>query len=171
MAASTFRLEVSFGDASFSAEGDSDLVMQAFETFRGDLYAGGRDQALVIQEKRGDRAPKDEDKGAEVGADPHAAFAKGTPLGAFLTEKAPKTNDSAVAVMAVWANANEGTTEFTISVMEDLWRRSPRKKPANLARDMGKAAKRGWLDEAGRAKYALPSYGIDYVRGLPEKKD
>jgi hypothetical protein len=170
-----FRLEVSLGDASFSAEGESQLVFQAFETFRGELRAPGKNSRedqkpkdLEVEEDAGDGG-KDEKSGNEP--DPHAAFAKGTPLPVFLKENGPKTNPSAVAVMAVWANANQGTTEFTTDVIEELWKRSGRKKAGNLARDIGDAANSGWLDRASRGKYTLPSYGIDYVRGLTATKE
>lgn len=169
-AAGTFRLEVSYGDSSFSAEGDSNLVMRAFETFRQDLES---EQGRPRRQKPDASETKDDETEEEAGggADPHAAFAKGKPLSAFLKEKNPKTNDSAVAVMAIWANANQGTTEFTVSLIEDLWSRSGRKKPKNVPRDMAKAASNGWLDKSGRAKYTLPSYGIDFVRGLPADRE
>jgi hypothetical protein len=175
MAADTstpFRLEISLGGGSFSAEGESALVMQAFEIFREELRATGRtgrrDQEKVRDEEGESTDAGDEEKREP---DPHAAFAKGKPLPVFLREKGPKTNDSAVAVMAVWANANQGTAEFTVATVEELWRRSGRKKAGNLARDLSRAANNGWLDKAGRGKYTLPSYGIDYVRELTPKEE
>lgn len=170
---SRFRLDVSFGEASFSAEGEASLVLEAFATFREDLSSrvGARTpirvKATPPPADEGSLGPDD----AAEGPDPGSAFAKGTPLSAFLKEKEPEGNDEVAAAMAVWANANQGTTEFTASVMEDLWSRSGRKKPRNISRDLKKAAQEGWLDQASRGKYTLPSYGINFVRGLPDPKE
>jgi len=147
-----------------------DFVLQAFAQFREEVVAsrGGR----TATKPRGTADTGDATVSGttdEPSPDPHAAFAKGQPLPVFLKEKNPKSNDSAVAVMAVWANANEGTIEFTHDVIEKLWSKSARKKAGNLSRDINNAAKNGWLDKAARGKYSLPSYGIDYVRGLPAK--
>jgi hypothetical protein len=174
----SLRLEVALGDASFSAEGDADRVMDAFQTFRDDFLMDKRHvEDTHKPEKPKAPDPQSETKPGANGAgdgkaDPDAAFAKGKPLGVFLNEKNPKGNAATAVVMAVWANANEKKSAFTIDLMEDLWRRSPRKKPTNVPRDLREASKKGWLNEAGRGTYSLPTYGINYVRDdLPAKKD
>lgn len=167
----SFRLEIGLGDATFSAEGEPSLVMQAFKAFRDEIH-GSTPQPPDGKSKEPDKDEEEVgDHDRELNPDPHAQFAKGSPLPVFIKEKGPKTNAEAVAVMAVWANANQGTAEFTTDVMEELWRRSGRKKVSNLARDMGAAANNGWLDKAGRGKFTLPSYGIDFVRKLTAKKE
>ena len=84
----------------------------------------------------------------------------------FLKAHPPKSNDQAVAVLAVWTSEHDGATELTTKTIEDLWRKSGRKKAGNLGRDIGKAVTKGWLENPSRGKYTVPKYGVDFVASL-----
>jgi hypothetical protein len=160
-----FRLEVSFGEASFAAEGAPKQVMDAYAEFRQDaLGESGK------AEEAGTTTKHETSKRNDTGSTWKASDAR-VPLPVFLKTHPPKTNDQTVAVLATWAAEHEGVTEITNKKIEELWGKTGRRKPKNLPRDIGKAVTNGWLDSSGRGKYSVPVYGTNYVRGLKPAPD
>jgi hypothetical protein len=155
-----FRLEVSFGDASFVCEGQPKQVMDAYSVFREDALAPSASTTRTQPEAK-QKTESTRVKGSD---------GQRSPLPMFLKAHPPKTNDQAVAVLAAWATEHDGATEITTKLVEELWRKSGRKKAGNLGRDIGNAVKQGWLDEVSRGKWTMPDYGLNYVRDLAPKE-
>lgn len=152
------------GRGSFSGSGPDDLVFKALDLFKTQVAST---PPVATQKATATATPPDGAKDKEVGQRPASL----QPIGPFLKSKAPRNNAQAVAVAAVWQKESDGTTKFTIDTLETLYKRSGRKPAGNFARDVGTAAKEGWL-EAGekRGEYVLTSFGEDYVQGLPVEK-
>jgi hypothetical protein len=153
-----FRLEVSFGDASFAAEGSVKQVMDAYAVFRQDAVG---EQPPSVAPKAD--PPKPSGKAKAEKQNPQGGR---TPLPVFLQSHPPKNNAEAVAVLATWATEHGGEAEITTKLIQKLFRQSGRKMPKNLSRDIGTAETNGWLDKDGRGKYTLPQYGADHAHGI-----
>jgi hypothetical protein len=156
----SFRLEVSLGEASFVAEGQTKQVMDAYAVFREDALAPAATASKIVPEVKHQKQESTHVK---------ASDGQRTPLPVFFKAHPPTTNEQAVAVLAAWATEHDGVTEITSKIIEDLWRKSGRKKAGNLGRDIGNAAKQGWLDSVSRGKWTVPGYGLEYVHRLTPK--
>jgi hypothetical protein len=169
-----FRLEVTLqGRGSFSASGNGELVLRAFDQFREEVKASATSSSDVSADTTA--APDDTvadtvSNGATTTPAGASRTAPGVPLPVYVREKAPKNNAEAVAVIAVHSKQYRGTEEFTNKSMGDLWRGSGRKAAGNLARDIDTAVKSGWLHRQGRGAFVTTEYGEQFVAGLPAKK-
>jgi hypothetical protein len=158
LSTTTFRLEVSRGEDSFSAEGDAKLVMEAYGQFREDVLVGTTNKT-TRSVSNGDSGRKE--KKGNTSSKPTTT--DNLPLPAFVKAHPPKNLAESVAVLATWANLNDGTTEFTKPTIESLWKRSALRKAGNIHQAMIDAAKEGWLEKSGRGKYEISSYGTAHV--------
>jgi hypothetical protein len=143
------RIQVSSGKTSFSAEGREEVVLRLYEEFRS-----ARD---ATSESAGAGEPEQGGAGGKL------------PLPKFLETYPPRTNPEAVAALAAWAHDHDGKNEVTTKEIAAMWRRTPRKKPGNLGRDIAKAVNNGWLEDAGYGRYAIPEYGLNFVKSLKQK--
>jgi hypothetical protein len=106
-------------------------------------------------------APRPAAPGAE---EPSASSSKAPlPLPVFLKAHPVRTNPQAVVAMAVWARRYRGAEQFDANSLLAVWRDSGRKLPGNLGRDIGAAAKEGWLERLERGNYSVTSYGERFV--------
>lgn len=158
MTTKNLRLEITSGDASFSAEGDSAVVIEAYKTFREDVLLGTTPASSPKGPVKGQSANGKADKPKQNG---HGT--DNVPLAVFQTAHPSKTQAEAVAVLTTWANLNDGTEEFTRETVEELWRKSGRKKAGNIHQAILDAEKKGWLDKKGRGNFVISKYGIEHV--------
>jgi hypothetical protein len=158
MATATFRLEVSRGEDSFSAEGDAELVMKAYDRFREDVLVGTTPKTTTAANSGSDEKGTNGSASGKV-----TTTTDNLPLPAFVRAHPPKTHGQSVAVLATWAHLNDGTNEFTKVSIEALWKKSSLKKAGNLTAALIDAEKQGWLEKTGHGKYELTSYGSAHV--------
>jgi hypothetical protein len=151
------RLEVTYGDASFSAEGGADMVLHAFAAFketvpiqRGEGAAQSKVTAARV-ETPGERVETPVDKGKGSSSD--------LPLPVFIGNYKIKSNPQAALAIAVWAARVRDETELTLESFTTHWRSSARKMPANLSRDIQGAIHEGWLERIAPNRYRTTSYG------------
>ena len=171
-----FRLDVTLQNrGSFSASGNGDLVLRAFDQFREEVKVPAASlsetpsDTVTLDAKTETAAPNGSAPAAIAGT-PAKPGVPSLPLPVFLRDKAPKNNAEAVAVIAVHAKQYRGTEEFTIKSIGELWRGSGRKAAGNLGRDIDTAVKSGWLHRQGRGEFVMTEFGEQFVAGLPAKK-
>lgn len=104
--------------------------------------------------------------GGEAGAGDHEDQTYDLPLPAFVkAHKLPGNAERALALVA-WATKRDGAESFTPAQVETYWKKTPWKKPANIGRDVGKAANQGWLEQPAKGCYALTGYGESHLADL-----
>jgi hypothetical protein len=155
MSQNHLRLDISRGDVSFSAEGNADVVLGAYNTFREEVLLGPPPATAPKGPAKGQSA---NGKGSE-----QAGTGENVPLSAFIKAHPGKTQAEWVAVLTTWSHLNDGTSEFTREAVEKLWKKAGIKKAGNLAQALSDAEKADWLEKKGRGKYALTQYGIRHV--------
>src|SRR5205823_3176387 len=95
--AGPLHLEVAFGDASFTAEGDAQMVLQAFESFKAHDAAHHRQRTPTKppSQPAADQAePEDQEQ----------QKTETLPLPVFLKQFELKTNYEKALAIAVWAS-------------------------------------------------------------------
>ena len=165
--ASSFTLAVTIGKNSFSASGKHDLVLKAFEEFKA-LTGRSKDPAAPTV-----RAPAR--KAEPAGSSATMSAPAGVPLPAYIKTLKLSGNKERATAILVWA-AENGKDRLTTSEIEREWKKTNLKPPANLSRDLGLAAKEGWIalegkgnDQAwmvhGFGKQALAGWGTADDKG------
>ena len=152
------RLDMTFGDVTFSADGEADAVLQALESFK--QHDATHHRQRPAPKPAVEATAKDDSSDGQEGG--NGGEGKGMPLPAYL-KLFQATNPEATTVLAVWASRNEGTTEFTVPVMDKLWAKSGRKAPKSVAMELTRAANAGWLQKTTRGKFELVHYGTTHV--------
>lgn len=157
-------LDIEVGPARFSASGQGELVLRAYDNFQKHLAEAA--PALEI----GNDEPED---AKEQLADSDGTAVKTTRkedsddeelLPIFLKNRPGLKNNAQIAAgIAVWASRYKDKDEFTTDDMEEYWARSKHKVPSNIPRDMGNATKEGWLRKVSTGTYATTTYGERYV--------
>jgi hypothetical protein len=155
---------VTYGDASFSAEGGADMVLRAFAAFketvripRGEGAAQGKASATRV-EAPAERVESPVDEGKPTAGD--------LPLPVFLDNHRLTTNAHVALGITGWASRVRNESEMTVDSIAKYWRTSGRKTPGNLSRDLSTAAKEGWIERRSQGKYAITSYGERSLDGL-----
>jgi len=161
MPSAAFELSVSIGGDSFSASGKHDLVLKAFEDFK--TLTGRSGDPAPTKPRGSARKTKSNSGGAS------SSTADGLLLPAFVKSiKLAGNKEKATAILA-WA-AENGKDRLTTNEVENLWKKTHFKVASNLSRDLGAAAKEGWIELEGKApdqawvihgfgKTALASWG------------
>jgi hypothetical protein len=161
-----FQLSVSLGGDSFSACGKHDLVLKAFEDFK-ELTGQARDS--LPSKGRGSATKTKPATGAAN------ASLGGLPLPAYVKSLKLAGNKERATAILVWA-AENGKDRLKTTEIESYWKTTHFKRPGNLGRDLGLAAKEGWIalegkppDQAwvvhGFGKEALASWGKSEAKG------
>jgi hypothetical protein len=157
----TFNLDVTLGQASFSASGSSQDVLNAFSDFQ-ELVAGA-----PLRSVNGLPSPDEMEnatRGSLLPASPpdHGADSQmeKVPLRVFLDSKVLPRGNSVIALgIAMWAKRYDDTAEVDAETMKQHWRMSGRKIPTNIPRDLNTAASEGWLERRGKGSFSVTSYG------------
>jgi hypothetical protein len=135
-----FELSVSIGGNSFSASGKHDLVLKAFEDFKA--LTGGSVGDPTPTKPRGSKTKSN-------GGGASSPSTDGFPLPAYVKAiKLVGNKERATAILA-WASEN-GKVRLTTREIEDLWKTTHFKVAGNLKRDLGLAAKEGWVAREGK---------------------
>lgn len=153
------RLETAFGDATFAAVGDADMVLRAFEAFKE--HDASHHRYRTPAKPPIDTVPPEdqiEDQGGDRGS------MEGLPLPAFLNQFQLTTNAERAVAMAVWASRQAGGTKtFTADSLEKVWAGSGQKQPKNVGMELTRAASKGWFNKPARGKFDLVGYGEQAV--------
>jgi hypothetical protein len=148
--ADAFNLSVTIGDATFTASGAPDLVMQAFGDFKTLLES----PPAGSTRKSPAKTPKHTDGEAPTG--PKQSEATDKPLPRVV---AGLTGNATIATAIVaWAADHESKPSLTVQDIERYWRRTDLKVPRNPHRDVESAAKRGWLHREDNS-YSVTGFG------------
>ena len=141
-----FTLDVTLGQASFSASGTSEDVLNAFSDFQ-DLLSAPKLKSVVD-------VPNGTDEGKHTSALAPAApplhpdsKTEKIPLRVFLDSKVLQRGNAVIALgIAIWAKRFNDTGEVDAEIMKQHWRMSGKKIPTNIPRDLNTAASEGWLE-------------------------
>lgn len=168
------QLEVKVGQTAFSASGDGELVLRAFGDFQehlrqlpDQLAASPAEEPERVTETETPAAPAPRTEPEKPTTETHD-----DQLPVFLKRRPNlKTNAQIAAGIAVWGNRYRNQEEFTSDDMETFWRGSGHRVPSNVPRDMGTAAKEGWLQRVSSGKYAPTAYGERFVDEQVKEED
>lgn len=154
-----FTLSITLGDASFSASGDSQLVLDAFAEFK--------ELARSAPKRRNTPPQHDQsvDKADEVPAsDTGGASDEDLPLPAFLATLKLSGNTQIGTAILDWSKRYANKDTLTSAELYDLWGSTSYKPPsrvANLTRDMKKAGQQGWIKVSGKGSdLKFQAYGF-----------
>jgi len=165
------HLETAFGDATFMAEGDADMVLRAFESFKAHDAAHHRQRtpAKSPAEPPADKTDKTDADKTDTEA---SRKTENLPLPAFLKQFQLKTNFETAVAIAVWASRQpNGPRQFDKDSLAKFWGASGEKVPGNVGAELNRATLRGWMTRASRGKFDLVAYGEEYVdKTLARKK-
>jgi hypothetical protein len=161
-----FSLDVTLGQASFSASGSSQDVLTAFADFQeliaapsqtsqdgfndNGSNANGREQFPLVHPLSSDEEQEEK-----------------VPLRVFLDSKVLPRGNSVIALgLATWAKRYNDTDQVDAETMKQLWRVSGKKIPTNIPRDLNTAASEGWLERRGKGSFSVTSYGERHFDNL-----
>ncbi|MBP1137337.1 hypothetical protein JOE31_003569 [Arthrobacter sp. PvP023] len=154
-----FNLDVTLGQASFSASGSSEDVLNAFADFQ-ELIASPPLQNIGSSSDGASRASDDELLPIVPPLQGGDAEDERVPLRVFLDAKVLPRGNSVIALgIATWAKRYDNTYEVDAETMKQLWRISGKKIPTNIPRDLNTAASEGWLERRGKGSFSVTSYG------------
>jgi hypothetical protein len=148
--ASSFALAVTLGQDSFSASGKHDLVLKAYEDFKAMTGRGGVPAPASATGKTGKAGAST--KQPATGST--TTTADGLPLQGYLAELDLPTNWQRVTAILIWSADHGGKGSLTTGEVKKLWAKTHFKSPGNLSRDIGVAAKNGWIMTEGKAHFA-----------------
>ena len=158
----TFTLDVAVGQANFSASGESDDVLRAFEDFQ-ELIKRPVELQFPEDNKGTTEVGRDEERPTTVSEveQANALTEEKVPLRVFLdSKKLPRGNAIIGLGITIWAKRYENVQEIDVDIVKTYWRDSGRKIPANISRDLGTAATEGWLERLPtKGQFSATSYG------------
>lgn len=163
MSSEQSRLEVSIslGSASFSASGATEDVLGLYEDFK--------DLAKAKTSTTASKSKTDLSRRAADG-DSRSAVKTSTslPLKPYVARLNLSGNKEKATAIIAWSAESGHEPALNIGDLKKLWKKTPFKMPANVARDLGKAEVEGWLEREGKAgspeaKYSITGYGEDAV--------
>lgn len=154
-------LSISYGDASFSAQGDVSVVLDAYKDFKN---------LIGSNEPPKEDAPAAAPKSSKSSTAQPSSGSTDLPLKPFLSELDLKGNKEKATAIVAWAAASDTQNVLTIGEIEKLWKKAPFKAPSNLRRDVRTAETEGWLHREGKAgspdaTYQVTGYGQQIIEG------
>ncbi|MBS1895557.1 MAG: hypothetical protein JST59_30015 [Actinobacteria bacterium] len=159
-----FELAVTFGDASFSARGNTSTVLDAYADFKDLLQVrtGAPRKPAAERDDEPDRSGADKAPMDDVKAPTNL------PLKPYLGQFGlPGNKEKATAVLA-WSAESGAEVALTIDEVESLMKKGGFKAPANLGRDLRQAESEGWIDSSGpgrSSKFSINGYGEGVLAG------
>ncbi len=152
-------LAITVGDATFHANGPSEVVMQALAEFKG-LAAAVPPPRKPKPKAKDDAQPADDAGADEAEATtPQTSAASKVPLPQFLSTIATEGNAKVATAIVAWAADHEGKPKLTAPEIKTYWKNTNVKVPANINRDVEKAQKQGWLIKDNSGAYAISGFG------------
>ncbi len=159
---SQLELSVSIASASFSATGDTQIVLDAYADFKELLRSGvptvaSGDQICEEPTTENRAQPREQEHPAATEVKAPTSL----PLKPYLARLRLRGNKHKAAALLAWSAESGEKAELTASEIEQLWRRSPFKVPKNVPRDVRAAEAEGWLDSAGKENSPSTTYRIN----------
>lgn len=162
---------MTIGNASFSASGQTQVVLDAYADFKELI---GPDGALS-PDPPSTKTARSRQPSSRTTPEPESTVTSeevkaptSLPLKPYLGRlKLPGNKEKATAVLA-WSAESGGEAQLTIAEIEALMKKGGFKAPKNLSRDVRKAETEGWLDSTGTgpsAKFFINGYGEGIVAG------
>jgi hypothetical protein len=166
----TLELSISLGGASFSASGETSVVLGAYADFKS--LIGQR--ADPIHEKPTNR--REDAEGSTSTASDGVRSTTSLPLKPYLAQCTLRGNKEKATAILAWLASSDQQAALKLTEIEDLWRKTGLKPPSNLARDLAAAESEGWIDAQGKARspvrtYSINGYGEGIVAGWKTKKE
>lgn len=157
-------LSVTVGGASFTGTGPAERVMAALERFstlvgnHGATPPPARTVSAVDDDATAEGAEE-----SEAAAPPQRESpASQVPLPKFLERDTIKNNSQIATAIVVWAADHDGKTSVTNTDINNYWKGTRLRAPANLARDIQNAVRSGWLNREGKS-FAATGYGREAI--------
>ena len=165
-ASAPFSLDVTLGQASFSASGSSQDVLTAFADFQELIAVPPLRSADGFNDK-GDNPDSQELLPPTPPRSGDEEREEKVPLRVFLDSKVLPRGNSVIALgLATWAKRYDDTQQVDAETMKQLWRVSGKKIPTNIPRDLNTAASEGWLERRGKGSFSVTSYGEKHFDNL-----
>jgi hypothetical protein len=158
-AAGSFVLAVTLGQDSFSASGKHDLVLRAFEDFKT-LTGRGTPASPVPPASKAGKTSGTKSQAATSAT----AAADGLPLQGYLAGLDLPTNIERATAILIWSADHGGKERLSAAEIKSLWAKTHFKTPGNLSRDLGVAAKNGWIVPEGNG-----TARVYFVQGFGKK--
>jgi hypothetical protein len=146
-------LNISVGDSAFHAQGEADVVMKALAEFKALVEAAPKTKRQVASSEE-----------KQDGKDDGGASGTDQPLSVFVKRSWPGQAEKATAIV-MWAKHHENKDALKPSEIEDYWRKTPGKVPANMTAACKAAEKQGWLHNEGGGRYSITGHGEEMVNG------
>jgi hypothetical protein len=165
---SELRLDIAFGNSTFSATGAGDVVLRAFSEFKEHLLAAPETvkSGPPTVEETGNR--QSSAAGQNDAVSETRSRVDDVPLPLFLSQKSLRGNPQIALGIVLWAKRYKAEEELDVEGVKSYWRNSRHKLPANLSRDIGAAAKEGWLERRAAGKYSATSFGERFFDERPD---
>jgi hypothetical protein len=165
------ELSVSIADASFSASGETRVVLDAYADFKELIRAAPAATRPRIEASPAETAEAvTEPKPTGDQAAPEVKAPTSLPLKPYLERLKLPGNKHKAAAMVAWSAESGAKADLTVTEVEALWRRSPFKVPKNVPRDLRAAETEGWLESDGKegspgTTYRINGFGEGVVAG------
>jgi hypothetical protein len=158
-------LSVSNGTWTFSAAGETQVVLDAYEDFKQSVMSSS-----TPEKNAKPKSPASTDVGKASKAPEPVKNATTLPLKPYLKRLKLGSNKEKATAIIAWAGESGHETPLTIAEIEKLWKKTPFKAASNLRRDVRDAENEGWLDSEGKSgspdkTYSINGYGEDIVAG------
>lgn len=152
---------MSNGSWAFSASGETQVVLDAYEDFKQSVVFSSTPEKDLKPQTSASKS--DEIPGPVKNATT-------LPLKPYLKRLKLGTNKEKATAIIAWAGEHGYETPLTIAEIEKLWKKTPFKAPSNLRRDVRDAEHEGWLDTEGKSgspdkTYRINGYGENAVAG------
>jgi hypothetical protein len=172
----SLELSVTLGEASFSASGDTEVVLKTFADFKEWATASPSESPGTPKRTK----PKFEGgNGGDPGKDEKPVLAAKTslPLKPYVDRFTLKNNRMKGTAILAWSAESGGKAQLTAAGVLDLWKKTGFRAPSNLGnlgRDLRDAATEGWLDLHGTGRdqtFSINTYGEGIVQGWAKDKE
>lgn len=174
----TLELSVTIGNSAFSASGDAQVVLDLYADFKE--FVRATPVLLPAGSESGSSSGSDEAAGsAESDAESGPTEVKAPtslPLKPYLARLKLRGNKEKATAIVAWSGESGEKAALTVGQIEQLWKKTPFRAPANLARDVRAAEAEGWLDSQGKPgspdmTYSINGYGEGIVAGWVTKNE
>lgn len=167
----TLELSVTVGNWSFSASGETSVVL--------DAYADSKEFVGATPTVAPPEASRSEQAATAPAASTRTEVKSPTtlPLKPYLARLNLRGNQEKATAILAWSAESGNKKELTAAEVETLWKKTQFRAPANLPRDLRAAEAEGWLDSKGKsgspdATFSINGYGEGIIAGwvVPSKE-
>jgi hypothetical protein len=162
------ELSITVGGSSFSASGETSVVLDAYADFKEFVRSVSTAPAPEPLPASEEVVQADEGSAPEASGPQAIKAPTSLPLKPYLDRLKLRGNKEKATAIIAWSGESGEKASLTVEEVEKLWKNTSFKVPKNLARDIGKAESEGWLDSQGKRgsrTHSISGYGEGIVAG------